>query len=151
MTPPPSDDSSVTHLDFSLNWEPPHALTARLRLAAMLAAKRGGWGDTPFVSVLRNLELDPEEIPVTDERIEIGREAGLALLLSASGLSRVHFALWKEGSVWMIEDLGSRNGTLLNGELVTEATPVRDADWIEAGHVLFVPHLPAADEPKTSG
>jgi serine phosphatase RsbU (regulator of sigma subunit) len=48
-------------------------------------------------------------------------------------LSRRHFALEPEGGDWHVEDLGSRNGTLLNGEPLVEKRLLAAGDMIEAG------------------
>ena len=126
--------------------EPPSELpvevTARLRLAASIAERRGGWVSYPVLWVLDSFEADPMEVPLSEGRTEVGRELGHRFLRDARGLSRRHFAVWQEGVDWKIEDLASRNGTSLNGEKVEEATVLRDGDWIEAGHLLFVPNLP---------
>ncbi len=42
----------------------------------------------------------------------------------------------------MIRDLGSGNGTLVNGELVTEECPLRDGDMIQVGSEVLVFHDP---------
>jgi len=45
-------------------------------------------------------------------------------------LSRRHARLWIEGDQVMLEDLGSHNGTFLNGDRVSEPVPVRPGDTI---------------------
>jgi transcriptional regulator with AAA-type ATPase domain len=51
--------------------------------------------------------------------------------------SRQHFAVRRRGSFWQIEDLESRNGTLLNGTRV-KSSRLNDGDVLEAGGALFV-------------
>ena len=52
-----------------------------------------------------------------------------------SGLSRQHMALSKVNGQWIAEDLGSKNGTLVNDRRIEGATPVGVGDKIVAGHL----------------
>ena len=54
-----------------------------------------------------------------------------------AGLSRQHMALSKVDDRWVVEDLGSKNGTLLNDERVSGAMPVKIGDRIVAGHLTL--------------
>ena len=45
----------------------------------------------------------------------VGRSSKADLVLSDRFLSRQHARFYREGDAWMVEDLGSRNTTLLNG------------------------------------
>ncbi len=63
-------------------------------------------------------------------------------------ISRKHAELrWRGEDVWMLKDLGSRNGVLLNGRKLAAATVVKDGAIIQVGgqryRVCFVP--PGAD------
>ena len=72
------------------------------------------------------------EHPVEDE-VTIGRETGEAdLILDDEGVSRVHARISDSDSVPTVEDLGSSNGTYVNGRLVSEAE-VRRGDVIHLG------------------
>ena len=136
----PDWDSTAFH--GAAPFEPPVAITARLRLAASIAERRGGWTPYPVLWVLDDFEADPQEIRLPSKGVKVGRELGIPFLVGAGGLSRRHFKVWQDGEDWKIEDLGSRNGTALNGEPITKIEALRDGDWIEAGHLLFVPNLP---------
>lgn len=52
-------------------------------------------------------------------------------------LSRDHFAIVAEGDGWAVHDLGSTNGTKVNGEKVNRRT-LQPGDSIRAGHTTFV-------------
>jgi pSer/pThr/pTyr-binding forkhead associated (FHA) protein len=53
-------------------------------------------------------------------------------------VSRLHAELVRDGDGWLLNDLGSHNGTRLNGWLVRETVPVRGGDLVEFGSVTFV-------------
>ncbi len=70
-----------------------------------------------------------------DRVLVIGRVEGCDLVLGGQSLSRRHARLVPDGPVWLIEDLDSRNGSLINGVRVRRAalTPhdvLRFGDWV---------------------
>ena len=60
----------------------------------------------------------------------IGRRSDCQIFVPDMRVSRQHARLWQDGEAWQIEDLGSNNGTFVNGEKVEIATPVRHDDEI---------------------
>jgi phage tail-like protein len=64
------------------------------------------------------------EIPVRPEPIILGRQPGVDLLLENKQVSREHAALHCTPTECRIEDLGSANGTRLNGQKLTPNAPV---------------------------
>ena len=59
------------------------------------------------------------------DSLTVGRSSKADLVLSDRFLSRQHARFYREGDAWVVEDLGSRNTTLLNGRPL--ATPARVA------------------------
>jgi serine phosphatase RsbU (regulator of sigma subunit) len=57
------------------------------------------------------------------DTLTVGRSSKADLVLSDRFLSRQHARFYREGDAWVVEDLGSRNTTLLNGRPL--ATPAR--------------------------
>jgi len=51
----------------------------------------------------------------------MGRSPGTDLQINNLSVSRRHARVFLENGVWMLQDLGSRNGTKLNGELINKA------------------------------
>lgn len=95
-------------------------------------------------------------------RIGRGKECEVqAVDASDRSVSRVHSELTVGPSGGLaLRDVGSRNGTLLNGERITGAVPIRMGDKIQLGHggpVLIVeglgtlPSIPAAVRPVRGG
>lgn len=54
------------------------------------------------------------------EKVVIGRMASCDIVVPDQGVSRQHAEITKKDGEWWIQDLGSRNGTLVNGSLVKE-------------------------------
>jgi len=77
-------------------------------------------------------------LPITLNRAVIGRSGGSDVHIPGDEASRVHALIWQEsGSAW-VSDLGSSNGTFLNGERILEATPVVDGDRIAFGAAEYM-------------
>jgi sigma-54 dependent transcriptional regulator, acetoin dehydrogenase operon transcriptional activator AcoR len=71
--------------------------------------------------------------------VERSQEGGLRTLdvrIPGRSVSTTHARLVRAGSTWAIEDLGSTNGTLVNGQRVRRAV-LGDDDVFETGHVLM--------------
>jgi len=96
------------------------------------------------------------EIPLGDEPFLIGRSNECHLVLEGNGnASRKHAQIRRSGAQWLITDLGSGNGTLVNGQRVTEC-PLLSGDSVSVGGVemRFVlggapapAHAPASPSP----
>ena len=65
----------------------------------------------------------------------VGREPSCPVWLDASGVSRRHARVRVEGDSATVEDLGSKNGTWLNDERITESMALRDGDRLQLGPV----------------
>lgn len=108
------------------------------------------------------LILEAVSGPVAGRRIEvrsgtilrIGRTAKSDYALGEdSYLSGQHFAIENDGAEPRVRDLGSSNGTFLNGEQVTSQTVLREGDSVTAGGSAFTVHIdygaqPTAKEPS---
>ena len=80
----------------------------------------------------------PEKLVLEGERIVLGRSSTCQICYPDDiGLSRQHMAFIKIASGWQIEDLASKNGTLLNSERLTSPVALRPGDQITAGHLLI--------------
>jgi len=72
------------------------------------------------------------------ETILIGREDDVDIVIDNPSVSRKHAQIRKEGPGWVVEDLGSSNGTFLHGEKITSAKPVKEGDEIGFGKFSVV-------------
>ena len=67
----------------------------------------------------------------------IGRGAAADLSLPDAGVSRRHASLNLQDSEWVLEDLNSANGTVVNGWRVEKPTLLKDGDVIGVGSVFI--------------
>ena len=74
-----------------------------------------------------------KNIEITKDEIIAGRSLDNDFVISDSSVSRKHFKITKEGDRFMISDMGSGNGTKINGSKITSATTLSDGDIISAG------------------
>jgi pSer/pThr/pTyr-binding forkhead associated (FHA) protein len=98
----------------------------------------------PRLAVLAG-PMQGEELPLADELL-IGRSFGEPGALGGDRLlSRRHARIGRgPGGVFFVEDMGSTNGTLLGGERVRGAQPLKDGDEIKVGSST----LRAVDVPR---
>ena len=68
---------------------------------------------------------------------QIGRGPNCDCLLAEESVSRRHAELRRDGERWFIRDLGSRNGTRVNGMRVIEEVEVRPGDRITLGEATY--------------
>jgi sigma-B regulation protein RsbU (phosphoserine phosphatase) len=80
-----------------------------------------------------------------DRTTVIGRGATADVSLADPGVSRRHASLQRQEGGWVVEDLGSANGTTVNRRRVSEPTRLQDADVIGVGSVFaaFTDDAPA--------
>ena len=78
-------------------------------------------------------------IPFEGDRFCLGRSTTVELSYpNDSGLSRQHTLLEREGENWTVVDLGSKNGTMLNGQPLTAKAVLKSGDRIMAGHLIMI-------------
>jgi hypothetical protein len=68
----------------------------------------------------------------------IGRDQSAVVWIDDEAVSRRHARIVVGGDGASLEDLGSKNGTLLQGKKIEEATPLRDGDLLQIGSASMV-------------
>ncbi len=66
----------------------------------------------------------------------VGRSSGCEIPIDSGGLSRRHARMLFVNNVWMLQDLGSTNGCIVNGTQIT-SHQLADGDLIEMGDATF--------------
>ncbi|MFG2606141.1 FHA domain-containing protein [Streptomyces sp. NPDC048514] len=75
--------------------------------------------------------------PERTQRLRIGRDPASGLRLNHETVSRAHAELSRRGGLWVLTDLGSTNGTTVNGRRVIGAVAVREGDQVTFGRMAF--------------
>lgn len=89
------------------------------------------------------------EIELREGEIVLGRSSECGVLLDSETVSRKHARVSiREGSVF-IEDLGSRNGTFVNGKQVVEKVQIKPGDAVQFGDVRFELFQTPPEEART--
>lgn len=72
-------------------------------------------------------------VVVDKERFAVGRHSENELSITDARLSRDHLRIERFGDVFVVTELGSSNGTTLNGETLTDPAALKDGDKLELG------------------
>lgn len=75
--------------------------------------------------------------PSAAHPLRIGRDPVNGLRLTHETVSRAHAELSNQGGIWVLRDLGSTNGTTVNGRRVIGAVVVREGDQVGFGRMSF--------------
>jgi predicted component of type VI protein secretion system len=70
--------------------------------------------------------------------VTIGREAGSDIVLEDPQVSRHHARLTQQGAGYVVEDLGSTNGSFINGRRVMASTPLNPGDKLGLGDTVVL-------------
>jgi pSer/pThr/pTyr-binding forkhead associated (FHA) protein len=104
----------------------------------LAAKRRSPSGSVPSgasVRVMRGF-YEGLEIPVDRDWLVIGRGRTADLVLSEATISRAHAAIGHEKGKFFVQDLGSTNGTGVNGRREPRTT-LRDGDEVQLGKLLL--------------
>lgn len=76
----------------------------------------------------------------------LGREPGVDILIDSAGVSRRHARIFLQNDLYYIEDLGSSNGTFINGERLSKPRRLKHSDKISLGRSIVLEYQ--GDEPS---
>ena len=78
-----------------------------------------------------------ERFPITGASTVVGRDASCDVTINDRTLSRQHFRLFEKDDTIYVEDMGSHNGTFLEGILLEKPLPLSVGERITAGTAAF--------------
>ena len=91
----------------------------------------------PEINLQVEIENQIESYPFSAAELVIGRDRTCDLVLDANTVSAEHARFSYHHQNWWIEDLGSRNGTLLNLERITTPSILVTGDELQIGQALI--------------
>jgi serine phosphatase RsbU (regulator of sigma subunit) len=97
--------------------------------------------------------LAPTKVQAEGPLITLGRATDCTIPIRDRYLSRRHAEIVRDADLWIVRDLGSVNGTLLNGERLSGSAPLRPGDRITLGDsevVVEGEETPALRSPSQS-
>ena len=91
-------------------------------------------------------EAAPELVPLSKQRTTIGRAEASDICLGDTTVSDLHAVIESYGSSFALRDLGSLNGTFVNGERLVTERRLRGGDEIRLGEARLVFRSEGADD-----
>jgi hypothetical protein len=76
-------------------------------------------------------------LPDADVAVTLGRSRDCDCVLAEPSVSRRHAELRRDGERWLLRDLGSRNGTRVNGVRLLDEAEVGPGDRVSFGDARF--------------
>jgi predicted component of type VI protein secretion system len=77
---------------------------------------------------------------LSKDRLVLGRSSKTDLPIKHTSISREHCAFVRDGETWLVEDLGSSNGTWVNKVKVIGKIPLKERDIVKAGQARLTFH-----------
>lgn len=74
------------------------------------------------------------------DEMQVGRHPDCDIVVDAGAVSRYHAKITKKGNEFAVEDAGSRNGTFVNGQLLSRPHVLSEGDRIRISEVVLVFH-----------
>lgn len=88
---------------------------------------------------------DGAELPLEGDVLKLGRAPDNHIVVNDGRVSRYHSVLKRDGANYVLEDVGSPNGTYVNGQRIQQRLLASD-DVIRLGQTLYTYRVPAAEE-----
>jgi DNA-binding winged helix-turn-helix (wHTH) protein len=121
---------------------------------AAAATRRDGRSSGSAGDPLFRLVWGQREVALTDGENVLGRGADSLVWIDAQSVSRRHARVLVGSGVATLEDLGSKNGTFVNGRRLTAPIALRDGDELRIGSVPMILKIfarPSSTETATGG
>jgi hypothetical protein len=123
---------------------------ARALVGDLRAAAREPGAELGRLVVVESPAGEPEEGTSLslDAIATLGRDVNNAIVVEDQFVSAEHAILTFRGRAWYVEDLGSTNGTFVNGSAVEGVAPLGFGDVIQLGQVRLRLERPRADRSR---
>ena len=91
-----------------------------------------------FQFVMRSGPTPGVTFPLEGDQLIIGRDASSSIAINDAEISRKHSRLLFQGGKYVIEDLGSTNGTFVNGQRLAGPVVLKPGDVVSLGEQIVL-------------
>ncbi len=91
-----------------------------------------------FQFVMRSGPTPGMTFPLEGDQLTIGRDSSNAVAITDPEVSRKHARLSFQGGKYVLEDLGSTNGTFVNGQRLTGPIVLKAGDVVSLGEQIVL-------------
>ena len=91
-----------------------------------------------FQFVMRSGPTPGETFPLEGDQLVIGRDSSNAIAINDAEISRKHARLNFQGGKYVIEDMGSTNGTFVNGQRLAGPVVLKPGDVVSLGEQIVL-------------
>jgi predicted component of type VI protein secretion system len=118
---------------------PPRPVVAASAPVATAPARRPAAGPSGHAAQMRIMEPESLSGRLFDlgEELTIGRAAGCQITLDDTFVSQMHARVFHREGQYLVEDLGSTNGTYLNRQKVNGPMVIRHGDELQIGNTIL--------------
>ncbi|MGD8405055.1 MAG: FHA domain-containing protein [Anaerolineales bacterium] len=88
--------------------------------------------------ILSDSKTSPTAFELNKSEIIVGRDPDVDITIPSPIVSRRHARLTRDGDAYMIEDMGSSNGTYVNGQRVSERRQLKSGDQVRFGQAIVL-------------
>jgi len=104
---------------------------------------------SPFQFVMRAGPTPGKAFPLEGTEIIIGRDPACTICINDAQVSRRHARLTLSGTGYILQDLGSTNGTFVNGQRLTGEHPLAAGELVALGENVVLAYEAAYDPNAT--
>lgn len=100
-----------------------------------------------FQFVMRSGPTPGVTFPLEGEQLIIGRDSSNSVAINDAEISRKHSRLSFQGGKYVLEDLGSTNGTFVNGQRLTGPVVLKPGDVVSLGEQIVLMYDAISTDP----
>jgi len=103
-----------------------------------------------FQMVMQTGPTPNKSFTLSKQEIILGRDANSDIVINVAEVSRRHTRLRLESNKYIIEDLGSTNGTFVNGSRLTGPVTLRPGDVVQLGEAATLAYQATQHDPNAT-
>lgn len=100
-----------------------------------------------FQFVMRSGPTPGATFSLEGDQLTIGRDSSSSVAINDAEISRKHARMTFQGGKYVIEDLGSTNGTFVNGQRLVSAVVLKSGDVVSFGEQIVLMYEALSSDP----